>query len=70
MDRTLIEEAVAYDGDLVQAASVVLSTLDDQDGLTLGSDDFMSVVEKVAREYGVGKRDLLVRVKELLDDEK
>lgn len=65
-ELTDYEKAVAYDGNLLQAADTVLCQIDD-DGLEYGSKDFYHLVKVTAREYGVSRRDLTCKIKELME---
>ena len=61
-ELTWMEKSVAYDSDLLLAASEVISQLED-----LVYDKACRIlIRQVAKEYSVGKRDLTARVKELL----
>lgn len=61
------EKAVYYEHDLLQAADTVLCQID-SDGIEYGGKDFSLLVRAVAKEYGVSRRDLKAKVKELMDD--
>jgi hypothetical protein len=65
-DITDFEKAVMYDGNLLQAADTVLCQIDD-DGISYGSKEFFALVKDTAKEYGVSRRDLTSKIKELLE---
>lgn len=64
--RSLTEEAVDYEGDLAVAANEVVAELDDTDGVVIGSKEYKVLIKQKAREHRVLRRDLEVRVLEIL----
>lgn len=66
MPRSLTEEAVSYDGDLLVAANEVLAELDDEDGVSVGTKAFRLLLKAKAKEHKVNRNDLRVLVLELL----
>lgn len=63
---TKMEDAVAYDGDLLVAAHEVAAELDEQDGITVGSKAYKALIRLKAREHRVSRRDLEARVLEII----
>ncbi len=59
-------EAIAYSGDLTVAAHEVIAELDDQDGITVGTKEFRSLIRDKAREHKVAYKDLYNSVFEVL----
>jgi hypothetical protein len=60
------ERHVYYAHDLLQAADTVMVQID-EDGIEFASKDFYMLVKDVAKEYGVSRRDLTNKIKELME---
>lgn len=58
--------AIDYDGDLTVAAHEVVAELDDTDGVVIGSKDYKRLIRLKSQEHRVSRRDLEVRVLEIL----
>lgn len=65
-EPTAYETAVEYDGDLLQAASELLSLVD-EDGITVGDEEWYEACKEISKRFRVSKRDLVNRFKELAE---
>ncbi len=66
MPLTWSEKNVQYAGLLDSAAQDVLANLDDEDGYVIGTKEYRELVKAIAKEWGVGRKDLDARVKDYL----
>lgn len=67
MPRTWHEKVISYAGNLDVAAQEVIAELDEQDGIVIESKSYKFLIRAKAREYGVGPKDLAMRVREYLE---
>ncbi len=64
--KTWTEKVVEYAGELDVAALEVIAELDEIDGIVYGSKEYRLLIREVAELHKVGRKDLMMRVRDYL----